>query len=473
MTEVLTQDEIDQLLAAINGGDNGPDAFGSSDATNSGDAGPGAFGPHVSSRKIKIYDFKRPDKFSREQIYSLSIIHQTAVKLWKTLLSQYLQTDIHIHVASVNQVTYNEYYRSIPCPTSLITSKCLINNSPLPFLAVMEIDPAIYTEMLYYFFQGKTGSHEKPTKKKTSELTPLEQAALSNIAKAMLEKLSQAWSKQFECPVDFRFNSLETYPQFIKNVKPQEMTALITIEVRTSHAEGMINICLPYLLLEFILGRLSYLHRSDDYFSAYNNIKSSLPKNTKDAIALTLRIECFRLIVCLKDLKDMRKGEILYARHFSGKNRFKIMADDYVFFYGEAVIGNSNPGDLKRVKISEKINPYKEFNIMKDRDSSQFETSLDKLKVQVIVEFGRTVKTLKEIYQMGPGSIMEVDKWAGEPLDIFVNNVHFAKGEAVVIDENFGVRFTEIIENESIQAQAQAEEEPAMESRKEEKDVSP
>jgi flagellar motor switch protein FliM len=145
----------------------------------------------------------------------------------------------------------------------------------------MEIDPAIYTEMLYYFFQGKTGSHEKPTKKKTSELTPLEQVALSNIAKAMLEKLSQAWSKQFEKEVKFCFNSLETNPQFNKNVSPQEMVALITIEVRTSHADGMINICLPYLLLEFILGRLSYLDRSHDYFSAYNNIKSSLSKTRK------------------------------------------------------------------------------------------------------------------------------------------------------------------------------------------------
>jgi flagellar motor switch protein FliN len=169
----------------------------------------------------------------------------------------------------------------------------------------------------------------------------------------------------------------------------------------------------------------------------------------------------------------MRNGEILYDRHFSEKKRLKIMADDYVFFYGKAVIGNSNPRDLKRVKISEKINPYKEFNIMKDRDFSQFETSLDKLKVQVIVEFGRTVKTLKEIYQLGEGSIMEVDKWAGEPLDIFVNNVHFAKGEAVVIDENFGVRFTEIIENESIQAQPPTEEEPSIKIAKEEKDVSP
>ncbi len=65
--------------------------------------------------------------------------------------------------------------------------------------------------------------------------------------------------------------------------------------------------------------------------------------------------------------------------------------------------------------------------------------------LQVTVELGRTKKLIREILDFGPGSVMELDKLAGEPVDVFVNTKLVAKGEVVVIDENFGVRITEIV----------------------------
>lgn len=65
--------------------------------------------------------------------------------------------------------------------------------------------------------------------------------------------------------------------------------------------------------------------------------------------------------------------------------------------------------------------------------------------LEVTVELGRTHKLIKEILEFSPGTIVELDKLAGEPIDILVNGKHIAKGEVVVIDENFGVRITDIV----------------------------
>jgi flagellar motor switch protein FliN len=89
-----------------------------------------------------------------------------------------------------------------------------------------------------------------------------------------------------------------------------------------------------------------------------------------------------------------------------------------------------------------------EEDIMYNRYKHAIETGLDNVKVQVIVELGRAVKTLKEIHETKEGTIMSLDTFAGEPADIFVNNVLFGKGEVVVLGENFGVHFTEIVGQE-------------------------
>lgn len=103
MTEVLSQDEIDQLLTAI----------------SSGDASIEDARPISDTRKIKLYDFRRPDKFSKEQMRTLSLMHETFARLTTTSLSAQLRSMVHVHVASVDQLTYEEFIRSIPTPSTL------------------------------------------------------------------------------------------------------------------------------------------------------------------------------------------------------------------------------------------------------------------------------------------------------------------------------------------------------------------
>jgi flagellar motor switch protein FliN/FliY len=78
------------------------------------------------------------------------------------------------------------------------------------------------------------------------------------------------------------------------------------------------------------------------------------------------------------------------------------------------------------------------------------------VNLQVTVELGRTLLKVRDVLALGPGAVVELDKHAGEPVDVVVNNKTVARGEVVVIDENFGVRLTEIIDKEQRDARAKA-----------------
>ena len=231
MNEVLSQDEIDQLLTAISSGDTEADDFK----------------PVNSARKIKIYDFKRPDKFSKEQLRTVSNMHETFARLTTTSLSAQLRSLVHVHVASVDQLTYEEFIRSIPTPTTL----AVINMDPLKGNAVLEIDPAITFCMIDRLFGGRGAT----TGNKNRDLTDIEQEVMETVIVRILANIREAWTQVIDLRP--RFAQIETNPQFAQIVPPTEMVVLVTLETKVGDEEGMMNFCIPYLVLEPIISKLS------------------------------------------------------------------------------------------------------------------------------------------------------------------------------------------------------------------------
>jgi flagellar motor switch protein FliM len=230
MTEVLSQDEIDQLLTAISAGD-----VEAEEAPKP-----------AEQRKIKIYDFKRPDKFSKEQIRTVSIMHETFARLTTTSLSAQLRSLVQVHVASVDQLTYEEFIRSIPNPTTL----AVINMDPLKGSAILEIDPAITFSIIDRLFGGKGESA-----KVTRDLTDIEQSVMEGIIVRVLGNMREAWSQVIDLRP--RLGQIETNPQFAQIVPPTEMVVLVTLETKVGDVEGMMNFCIPYLTIEPIISKLS------------------------------------------------------------------------------------------------------------------------------------------------------------------------------------------------------------------------
>jgi len=284
MTEVLSQDEIDQLLTAISTGD-----MDSEDTQQ------------VADRKnIKIYDFKRPDKFSKEQIRTVSIMHETFARLTTTSLSAQLRSLVHVHVASVDQLTYEEFIRSIPSPTAL----AVINMDPLKGSAILEIDPAITFTIIDRLFGG-TGEGSKVNR----ELSEIEQSVMESIIVRILGNMREAWSQVIDLRP--RLGQIETNPQFAQIVPPTEMVVLVTLETKVEDVEGMMNFCIPYLTIEPIISKLSaqYWYSSVRRGATTENL--NILRERLASIGVTLVAEVGSMNLPVRDVLSLTQGDII------------------------------------------------------------------------------------------------------------------------------------------------------------------
>jgi|GEM_PF-6121265 len=444
--EVLSQEEIKKLLDAINGEGDDDD-----------------YKPAEKIRRIMIYDFNRPTRFTKEQMNIISRIHENIGHSWSKLFSQYLKEKISIKLGSVDDLTFDEIAGSFPVFTSLIVTQVSVNYVPIPFPVIIEIDPHISREILFYLFHGKSDAYKKyiqisdladvSSKDGFHELTILEQSAMSYISKLLLENYSKILSKQIGIDVDIQLQSIETSIENVNSFMFQELNTFVTYKLKTPNGEGIIDILLPYQLIKLLLSFLPIKSSFSVFNSCLKNKNVSISESIIDSVLFTLKVECFRKTVCFEELNDLRKGDVLYAPYSSGKNNCKVIIDNYVLCKGEINTDDPDPGDFRKIIINDFSNPYEEVDMVTDRNTSTIEESLDKLKLQVIVELGRTVKTLKDVKMMKEGEIVELNASYTEPVNVFANNVLFAKGEAVVLNDNFGVRICEILGGDSAQCE--------------------
>ena len=285
MNEVLSQDEIDQLLQAISTGESEADEFK----------------PVTDTRRIKIYDFRRPDKFSKEQIRTVSNMHETFARLTTTSLSAQLRTLVHVHVASVDQLTYEEFIRSIPTPTTL----AVINMDPLKGNAVLEIAPEITFIIIDRLFGGSGDTGGKVNR----DLTDIEQSVMEGIIVRILANMREAWTQVIDLRP--RLQQIETNPQFAQIVPPSEMVILVTLEIKIGEEAGMMNICIPYITIEPIVSKLS----SSFWFSSVRRSSTTQYLGTlKEKLAdveMGLVADIGSINVPIRDVLSLRTGDVI------------------------------------------------------------------------------------------------------------------------------------------------------------------
>ncbi|RMH58448.1 MAG: flagellar motor switch protein FliM [Candidatus Hydrogenedentota bacterium] len=309
MTEVLSQEEIDALLTAISTGDietEAPAAGTGAPAAAEVSLGGPAVTPSPTAkaaqrhRRIKIYDFKRPDKFSKDQIRTLQMMHEAFARLATTALSARLRTLVGVHVSSVDQLTYEEFIKSIPNPTTL----AVVDMSPLKGSAVLEMDPAITFSMIDRLFGGKG----KPVNL-NREMTDIERGVIERIILRILNDLKEAWANVVDLRP--RLATFESNPQFVQIVPPNDMTVLITLETRVGEVEGLTNLCIPYITLEPIITKLSA-----QYW--YSSIRRGKATDSLDSIKGRLARTPIPVVgvlgsttITMRELMSLKVGDVL------------------------------------------------------------------------------------------------------------------------------------------------------------------
>ena len=228
--DILTQEQIDALLAAANEGETSLEELKMEE----------------TSRKIKVYDFKRPDKFSKDQIRTLYMLHESFARLLNTYMSSHLRTLVNVDVASVEQLTYQEFVQSLANP-SVIT---ILGVPPLKGNIIFEISSEIAFAYLDRVFGG-----DGTTAIKTRVLTEIEDAVMRRFVNSAMERFKESWSNV--TPMNPILEATESNPQFTQIVPPNDMVVIVTLHTKLGEVESMMNICIPYLVLEPIMSKLT------------------------------------------------------------------------------------------------------------------------------------------------------------------------------------------------------------------------
>ncbi|SMB82236.1 flagellar motor switch protein FliM [Desulfonispora thiosulfatigenes DSM 11270] len=284
MSTVLSQDEIDLLLGAIDSGE--------LNATE----------VNEEKLEVKAYDFRRPNKFTNDHMRTLRMIHENFARIVSNFLSGYLRTNVTINIASVDQITYEEFLVSIPSPT-LLTN---FNLSPLNGNAIFECNSNFTFPIIDSLFggQGKKFGESR-------ELTDIELSVLKKLNQKILDNLTTAWGDVFQ--FTSQIDSMETNPQLNQIISPNEIVALITFvtEIRGEH--GIINLCFPFLTLEDVIANLS----AQFWFSSQDSKKNAESKS-KDEIAhrilnapLDLTALCGETNISIRDFLQLSIGDVI------------------------------------------------------------------------------------------------------------------------------------------------------------------
>jgi flagellar motor switch protein FliM len=292
MAEVLDQSEVDALLAAVEKGDPAGSALETA-----------VFGRNGSdpNAEVKEYDFKRPERVSKDQMRALQTLHESFARNFGASLSGFLRTIIEVKVATCEQMTYSEFIASLPNPTSFN----LLNADGLEGQMCLEVSPLITYPIIDRLLGGTSLELFIPQR----PMTLIETRLISNMTNRALVALSEAWASVKQ--LIFTVGATESNPQLVQIVPPNEVVVVVGFELKMSNRAGTMNLCIPYTVIEPVMDELS----SQSWFSAAKNQRSKqMEQHLAGAISragLLVTGVLAETTITLKDLMEMQPGDVV------------------------------------------------------------------------------------------------------------------------------------------------------------------
>jgi len=235
MADILSQDEVDALLSAVSAGEI-PVEQPRQEA-------------RVTNAQVNVYDFKRPEMISKDQLRTLQMIHENFARYMSNFMSAYLRTVVEISLIAVDQLTYTEFIMSLPNPTNM----SIIDMTPLEGRGIFEINPVLVFAIVDRLLGGPGFA---PSEMRL--FTDIEQKVIGNVVERSLKGLTECW--EHVSAIDFKVVDREMNPQFCQILASNETVASITLEVKIGETSGILSICFPYLSLEPLMAKLSAQH---------------------------------------------------------------------------------------------------------------------------------------------------------------------------------------------------------------------
>jgi flagellar motor switch protein FliM len=295
MSDLLNQSDIDALLASASGtGESSTAAAPTSLIFSRKHRDP-------DSTEIKVYDFKRPERVSKDQMRALQTLHEGFARNFGASLSGFLRTIVEVKVATCEQMTYAEFTSGLPNPTSFN----LVSADGLEGQMCLEVSPLIIYPIIDRLLGGSSSELFIPQR----PMTLIETRVMNNVTTRGLAALSEAWVKIRQ--LAFRVAATESNPQLVQIVPPNEVVVVIAFELKLGNRAGTMNLCIPYNVIEPFMDHLS----SQNWFSAAKNQRS---RDLEQAIGRNLGRAPLRVTgmlaettISVKELVNLAPGDII------------------------------------------------------------------------------------------------------------------------------------------------------------------
>jgi len=295
MADILSQEEIDALLDVVD--DEGDDVL------ETGEEG------LLPQRQVTLYDFKRPNRVSKEQLRAFRGVHDKMARSLASQISAIMRSIVEIQLHSVDQMTYGEFLMSLPNPTSFN----VFSVKPLEGSGVIEINPSIAFPMLDRLLGGKGEPFDA-----SREFSDIELSLFETILRVMMSTLKEAWGPVMD--IYPTIESKESSPNVVQIVAQNEIVVMVVMEIIIGHSSGMMNICYPVIALEPVLPKLA----SRDLM--LNETSSKKSRNTELQVLLggakvDIEANLGNADLTLADILELHVGDVL---------RLSSAADDIV-----------------------------------------------------------------------------------------------------------------------------------------------
>ncbi len=303
MAEVLDQNDIDALLAAVDSGD-----FAAETSYDDSE-------PRVFSRwrkpsdpvEVREYDFKRPERVSKDQMRALQTLHEAFARNFGAGLSGFLRMIVEVKVASCEQITYGEFVAALPNPTSFH----LVVAEPLQGRLCLELSPLIIFPIIDRLLGGNNDDLFVPAR----PLTVIETRLVSKIIERAVAAMRESWEDVSH--LEFRAVETESNPQLVQIVPPNEVAVVIGFEIRLANRAGTMNLCIPYKVIEPLMDKLS----SQSWFAAGRGQAGGAYTQHIEKTLSGAPVEVAGLLaettITLRDLATLEPGDIITTDKFA------------------------------------------------------------------------------------------------------------------------------------------------------------
>jgi flagellar motor switch protein FliM len=285
LAKILSQDEIDALLTTVSTGEE------EAAKEQRKDSGP---------RSVIAYDFKHPNRVSKDQIRTLENMHDNFAGHYGSSLSAILRTIVDVDLVSVDQITYSEFIMSLVTPSCTYT----FGAPPLDAVCLVDFNPTLTFSLIDRMFGGNGKILETER-----ELTGIEKSVMSRLARSLYKDVERSWENIVELKTEQK--SFETNPQFIQIVPPGETVVVVSFQIKLFQSTGLLTICYPYVALEPVVSKLSGQNWIDATKKKNLDTDRNINLVNLQSIQTELAAVLMKSHIRMRDFMDLKLGDIL------------------------------------------------------------------------------------------------------------------------------------------------------------------